>query len=207
VFSGENGGMTALADIDLILASTSVYRRELLARLTTRFRQQAPHVDETAQPGEAPAALAARLATAKARAVGALNLQALIIGSDQVADCAGLILGKPGTGENARRQLRASSGRTVIFHTAICVIDTCSTPAREYLAMDVTRVEFRRLGDEEIERYLARERPYDCAGSFKSEGVGISLFERIQSQDPTALIGLPLIALCQLLREAGIDVV
>ncbi|HEY8012012.1 MAG TPA: Maf family nucleotide pyrophosphatase [Rudaea sp.] len=199
--------MISLADIDLVLASTSAYRRDLLMRLTPKFRQQAPLVDETPHLGELPAALAARLAAAKARAVAAANPDALVVGSDQVADCEGLILGKPGNPKNARLQLRASAGREVVFHTAICLIDTRRSPARETSAVDTTRVAFRRLDEGEIERYLAREKPYDCAGSFKSEGLGISLFERIHSQDPTALIGLPLIALCALLREAGIETV
>lgn len=199
--------MISLADIDLVLASTSAYRRDLLMRLTPKFRQQAPLVDETPHLGELPAALAARLAAAKAHAVAATNPDALILGSDQVAHCEGLILGKPGNPKNARLQLRASAGREVVFHTAICLIDTRRSPGHETSAMDTTRVAFRRLDEGEIERYLAREKPYDCAGSFKSEGLGISLLERIDSQDPTALIGLPLIALCQLLREVGIETV
>ncbi len=199
--------MTALADIDLVLASTSVYRRELLARLGTPFRQQSPQTDETALPGEPPAQLAARLAMAKARAVAATNPDALVIGSDQVADCGGRVLGKPGDAERARQQLRASRGSQVIFHTALCLVDTRHTPAREFHAIDTTSVVFRQLGDEEIERYLSREKPFDCAGSFKSEGLGIALFERIESQDPTALIGLPMIALCRLLREAGVGII
>ena len=197
--------MTALADTSLILASTSAYRRELLARLGVAFRQQSPQVDETAAPGEVPAMLAVRLAAAKARAVAATNPGALVIGSDQVADCAGTVLGKPGDIVRARRQLRASSANRVVFHTAVCLIDARPQPAREFHAIDTTTVVFRDLTDAEIERYLAREQPFDCAGSFKSEGLGIALFERIESQDPTALIGLPLIALCQLLREAGTD--
>lgn len=199
--------MTPLAEIDLVLASTSRYRRELLARLVSRFRQESPQVDETALPGEAPAQLAARLAAAKARAVAARNPNALVIGSDQVADCSGAVLGKPGTIEAARRQLRASSGGIVVFHTAICLIDTRHSPAREFVAVDTTRVLFRTLEDAEIDRYIEREQPLDCAGSFKSEGLGIGLFERVESTDPTALIGLPLIALCGLMRQAGITVI
>ncbi|MFT3792392.1 MAG: Maf family protein [Rudaea sp.] len=198
--------MTALADVDLVLASTSAYRRELLARLGAPFRRQSPLSDETALPDEPPDRLAARLAATKARAVAAGNANALVIGSDQVADCDGRILGKPGDLGNARRQLRASSGRRVVFHTAICLIDTRVAPAREFHALDTTTVAFRRLDEAETERYLAREQPFDCAGSFKSEGLGIALFERIESHDPTALIGLPLIALCRLLREAGISI-
>jgi septum formation protein len=198
--------MNALDGIDLILASTSIYRRELLARLGVPFRQQSPRTDETALASEAPVALASRLAVAKAHAVAAANAQALVIGSDQVADCAGHILGKPGSLDNARRQLRACSGRRVQFHTAVCLIDTRHSPAREFHAVDTTTVVFRTLDNEEIERYLTRELPFDCAASFKSEGLGIALFERIEAQDPTALIGLPLIALCRLLREAGVDI-
>jgi septum formation protein len=196
---------TALSDIDLVLASTSTYRRQLLDRLGAATRQVAPQVDETPQSGELPPALARRLACAKARALARENPGALIIGSDQVADCASKILGKPGDAGNARAQLRASSGRVVTFHTAVCLIDTRAAMAIERVAVDTTRVAFRTLSDEEIARYVDRERPFDCAGSFKSEGLGITLFERIESNDPTALIGLPLIALCRLLREAGVD--
>jgi septum formation protein len=196
--------VTRLADIDLILASTSMYRRDLLARLGAPFRQQAPDVDETAHPGETPLQLAVRLAGAKARAVAAAHAHALVIGSDQVADCDGRILGKPGDRANARRQLAASSGRSVVFHTAVCVIDTRPQPPAQFHAVDRTTVVFRALAAAEIERYLAREAPFDCAGSFKAEALGIALFERIETRDPTALIGLPLIALCRLLREAGI---
>lgn len=199
--------MTALADTDLVLASTSIYRRELLTRLGAPFRQQSPQVDETAQPGETPTRLATRLAAAKARAVAALNPGAVVIGSDQVADCVGRILGKPGDIDRARAQLRASSGNRVVFHTAVCVIDTRHAPAREFHAIDTTAVAFRHLDDTEIERYLTREKPFDCAGSFKSESLGIALFAKIESQDPTALVGLPLIALCRLLREARIEIV
>lgn len=196
--------MTALADIDLVLASTSVYRRELLARLGAPFRQQSPQTDETPLPGEAPAQLAGRLAAAKARTVAAQCPGALVIGSDQVADCGGRVLGKPGDLDRARAQLRASSGNRVVFHTAICLVDARRAPAREFHAVDTTTVVFRHLSEEEIERYLSRERPFDCAGSFKSEGLGIALFDRIETQDPTALIGLPMIALCRVLREAGV---
>ena len=196
---------TPLSDIDLVLASTSTYRRQLLARLGVAARQAAPQVDETPEPGELPAALARRLACAKARALAHVNPGALIIGSDQVADCAGETLGKPGDADNARVQLRASSGRVVTFHTAVCLIDTRAAEAIERVAIDTTRVAFRTLSDEEIARYVDRERPFDCAGSFKSEGLGVTLFESIESNDPTALIGLPLIALCRLLREASVD--
>jgi septum formation protein len=196
--------MTPLAAVDLVLASTSRYRRELLTRITSRVRQIAPDVDETPLPHEAPAALATRLAAAKARAVAAKCPGAVVIGSDQVADLSATILGKPGTAEHAHAQLAACSGHEVVFHTAIHLLDTRAEPAREYAATDTTRVHFRTLGAEEIARYIERESPLDCAGSFKSEGLGVGLFERIACEDPTALIGLPLIALCRLLRQAGI---
>jgi septum formation protein len=188
---------------DLVLASTSRYRRELLARLVADFRIVSPDVDEAALPGEAPAALAARLAEAKALAVAKTCAQAVVIGSDQVAELDGRALGKPGTRERALAELEASSGRTVVFHTAVCVADTRKTPPLTAAAADVTRVVFRTLSSQEIARYVDREQPLDCAGSFKSEGAGIALFERIETTDPTALIGLPLIALARLLRAAG----
>jgi septum formation protein len=194
--------MTRLADVDLVLASTSRYRRELLARLTPAFRTFAPNVDETRRDGEPPAALADRLASAKAHAVGANCPNALIIGSDQVAELDGRTLGKPGSVEAACAQLAASSGRRVTFHTALCLLDTRS--GHSGTAVDITHVVFRHLDGAEIARYVDAERPLDCAGSFKAEGLGISLFERIESSDPTALIGLPLIALTHLLRNAGI---
>jgi septum formation protein len=194
--------MTRLPDGDLVLASTSRYRRELLARLTLAFRIVAPDVDETRRDGEPPAALADRLALAKAHAVGANCPNALIIGSDQVAELDGRALGKPGSVEVACAQLAASSGRRVTFHTALCLLDTRS--GRSGTAVDITHVVFRHLDAAEIARYVDAERPLDCAGSFKAEGLGISLFERIESSDPTALIGLPLIALAHLLRNAGI---
>lgn len=193
-----------LERIDLVLASTSRYRRELLARIAPHFRVVASQVDETARPNESPAMLATRLAEAKARAVAAHCPGALVIGSDQVAALDGQILGKPGNAENARAQLAACSGRDVVFHTAICLLDTRPNPCRVCAETDTTRVRFRTLGVEEIAGYVTRESPLDCAGSFKSEGLGIALFERIESSDPTALIGLPLIALCRLLREAGV---
>jgi len=199
--------MTPLASVDLVLASTSRYRRELLARVAPRSRQLAPDVDEVPLPGETPNALAERLAQAKAHAVAAQCPGALVIGSDQVADLAGQILGKPGSVENARAQLAACAGREVVFHTAICLVDARIEPARVYTDMDTTRVHFRALDGAEIERYVKRESPLDCAGSFKAEGLGIALFERIESVDPTALIGLPLIALCRLLRAAGVTIV
>ena len=187
-----------------ILASTSRYRAELIGRLLGEVERRAPGVDETALPGESPAERACRLAAAKAAAVAAGLTDALVIGSDQVAELDGQMLDKPGSAERARAQLRASSGRQVRFHTAVCVIDTRS--GSERLHLDLTTVAFRPLHDDEIARYVERERPLDCAGSFKCEGLGIGLFERIDSSDPTALIGLPLIALARMLRECGVPV-
>ncbi|APG06692.1 septum formation protein Maf [Luteibacter rhizovicinus DSM 16549] len=185
----------------VILASTSAYRASLLRRLLDRFEQASPGTDEDPLPGEAPASRAARLAEAKARAVAVLRPGCVVIGSDQVADLDGTVLDKPGTVHAAHKQLSASSGREVVFHTAVCVIDTAGVAA---LHVDETRVHFRPLSPLDIERYIERERPLDCAGSFKCEGLGIALFERIVNEDPTALIGLPLIATCRLLRDAGI---
>ena len=200
-----NGATSSmLADIDLVLASTSRYRRELLARLTPTFRVLAPDIDETASAGEAPATLAKRLASAKAHAIAALCPNALVIGSDQVAELYARPLGKPGNAEAACAQLAAVSGRSVEFHTAVCLVDTRSAMHGEHVAIDTTRVIFRRLGADEIARYIAAEQPFDCAGSFKAEGLGIALFEHIESRDPTALIGLPLIALARLLRAVGV---
>jgi len=196
--------MTPVAGIDLVLASTSRYRRELLARIAPAFRTIAPAVDETPRTGETPVALACRLAEAKARAVAADCPGALVIGSDQVADLDGQPIGKPGTIAAARAQLGAASGRVLVFHTALCVVDTRSATPRAHAECDTTRVAFRELSDDEIARYVAAEQPLDCAGSFKAEGLGISLFERIDNSDPSALIGLPLIALARLLRAAGV---
>ena len=188
----------------IVLASTSRYRAELLHRLLDDFEQIAPDVDEQPLSGEAPAARAARLAAAKATAVSAKHRDAVVIGSDQVAALGDAILHKPGSRDNAHEQLRASSGNVVHFHTGLCVCDGCDGRLQSYT--DETRVVFRTLSDEEIRRYLAREHPLDCAGSFKSEGAGIALFERIESADPTALVGLPLIALARLLRASNIPV-
>jgi 7-methyl-GTP pyrophosphatase len=185
----------------IVLASTSRYRRELLSRLVADFDVVAPNVDETPKTNETPPALAARLAEAKARAVATGRTDALVIGSDQVAELDGRPIGKPGTPERARSQLAASAGRTIVFHTAVCVVDTRS--ATVDAAIDRTEVVFRPLSADAIARYVARENPVDAAGSFKAEGLGIALFERIESTDPTALIGLPLIALARLLRAAG----
>ncbi|KAA2285632.1 Maf family protein [Arenimonas fontis] len=185
----------------LILASTSPYRRQLLARLRLPFDCDRPDADETPLPGEAPAALARRLASAKAEAVAGRHPDAWIVGSDQVAELDGRAIGKPGGADAAFAQLRAASGRQVRFHTAFCLLRAGGHDRFEHC--DLTEVRFRALADDEILRYLAAEQPYDCAGSFKSEGLGISLFAAIRSEDPTALIGLPLIALTGALREAG----
>ncbi|MDI4632493.1 septum formation inhibitor Maf [Pelomonas sp. V22] len=187
----------------LILASTSRYRRELLERLRIAFTVQSPEVDETPLPGEAPAAMAVRLALAKARAVAALHPEAVVIGSDQVADLDGQPIGKPGTHERAVAQLQAMRGKQIVFQTAVAVVCQSRGFAGQDLAPVVVR--FRDLTDAEIETYLRAEQPYDCAGSAKSEGLGISLLSAIESDDPTALIGLPLIRTCALLREAGIN--
>ena len=195
---------TANGTRTLVLGSTSRYRRALLVRLGLPFIVDPPDVDEAALPGETPAQTALRLAEAKARAVAARHADALVIGSDQVADCAGQAVGKPGTRDAAVAQLQALSGRTVVFHTGLALVDAASGRCRTAL-VDVAST-FRPLGSEEIDAYLDREAPFDCAGSVKSEGLGIALFDRIASDDPTALIGLPLIALCRLLREEGVDV-
>jgi len=187
----------------LILGSTSRYRRELLERLRLPFTCVAPQVDETPQPGETPAALALRLALAKARAVAALHPQAVVIGSDQVADLHGQPVGKPGNHERAVAQLRLMSGQQVVFQTAVAVVCNASGFAETALAQ--VTVQFRALSDTEIELYLRLDQPYDCAGSAKSEALGVALLAAIHSDDPTALIGLPLIRTSQLLRRAGID--
>ena len=186
----------------LVLGSTSRYRRELLQRLGLPFTVAAPDVDETPLQGEAPRALALRLALAKAHAVAAQHPDAVVIGSDQVADLAGQPLGKPGDHARATAQLQRMRGHTVVFHTAVAVVCHASGFVQTDLAP--VRVRFRELSDAEIERYLRAEQPYDCAGSAKSEGLGISLLEAIDSDDPTALIGLPLIRTCRLLRAAGL---
>ena len=187
----------------LILGSTSRYRRELLERLRLPFTVCAPDVDETPLPGEAPAALASRLALAKAQAVARQFPDAVVIGSDQVADLNGQSIGKPGAHERAVEQLRAMRGQSVVFQTAVAVVCAVSGFVRQDLAP--VRVRFRDLSDAEIESYLRAETPYDCAGSAKSEGLGISLLSAIESDDPTALVGLPLIRTSAMLREAGID--
>ncbi|MEJ6005806.1 Maf family nucleotide pyrophosphatase [Paucibacter sp. AS339] len=187
----------------LILGSTSRYRRELLERLRLPFEVCAPNVDETPLAQEAPAEVARRLALAKAQAIAKQHPQAIVIGSDQVADLNGTSLGKPGNHERAVLQLQAMSGQTVVFHTALAVVCAESGFVAEDTA--VIRTRFRTLSAAEIESYLLAEQPYDCAGSAKSEGLGISLLEAIESDDPTALIGLPLIRTCEMLRRAGLD--
>ncbi len=187
----------------LILASTSRYRRELLERLRLPFEQQSPEVDETPLPGEAPAVLATRLSLAKAQAVARLHPQAIVIGSDQVADLNGESIGKPGTHERACEQLRRMSGHRIVFQTGVAVVCEATGFSQQDLAP--VHVVFRNLSEAEIESYLRAEQPYDCAGSAKSEGLGISLLAAIESDDPTALIGLPLIRTSQLLRAAGLD--
>jgi septum formation protein len=185
----------------LILASTSRYRRELLSRLGLSFETRAPAVPEEAIEGEAPAAMASRLALAKARAIDAPD--SLVIGSDQVASLDGRLLRKPGDAATALKQLRACQGRTVIFDTAVAIVDTRTGAALEHV--DRTEVRFASLGTAALQRYVQLEQPLDCAGSFKSEGLGVALFERIESSDPTALIGLPLIFVARALRELGAD--
>ena len=186
----------------VVLGSTSRYRRELMERLRLPFSVSAPNVDETPWPDESPRDLAVRLALAKAKAVAAQHPGAVVIGSDQVADLAGQALGKPGEHARAVAQLRQMRGKTVIFQTALAVV--CLDSGFEAVDLAAVRVVFRDLSDEEIESYLQAEQPYDCAGSAKSEGLGIALLESIDNDDPTALIGLPLIRTARLLRQAGV---
>ena len=188
----------------LILASTSPYRRELLERLAVTFETVSPEVDEIHNPVETAESLVMRLSESKARAGAIGRTNALVIGSDQVAVCDNEILGKPGNHENACQQLNRLSGRRVSFYTGLCLYDTKTTGTRvDLIPFHVT---FRSLSEAQIERYLHTEQPYNCAGSFKSEGLGISLFESMQGEDPSALIGLPLIRLVTWLNEAGISV-
>ena len=196
--------MPPVAPLPLILASTSRYRAELLRRLQMPFEIVAPRVDESALAGESPAALALRLAVAKARAVAALRPDAVVIGSDQVADLDGEPIGKPGDHARATAQLRRLSGQAVRFHTGVAVVHGAA--GFEQAETAIAAVRFRQLNDAEIERYLLREQPYDCAGSARCEALGIALLERIDSDDPTTLIGLPLMRTHRLLRLAGIDV-
>ena len=186
----------------LILGSTSRYRKELLSRLQIPFETAAPDVDETPHNNESPKDLALRLALAKARAVALKHPEAVVIGSDQVADLEGAPLGKPGNHTNATLQLQRMRGKTVIFQTALSVV--CIATGYERTDLAEVKVKFRDLSDAEIESYLRAEEPYDCAGSAKSEGLGIVLLDAIENDDPTALIGLPLIRTCQMLREAGV---
>ena len=188
----------------IVLASTSRYRRELLQRLQIPFSTANPNLEEAALAGELPEAMATRLATAKALAVATGHPDAVIIGCDQVAVSGGKIVGKPGNHENAVRQLQALSGRDAVFYTALCVHDAASN--RTSTRVVPCRVKFRVLDDAVIQRYLEREQPYDCAGSAKSEGLGIALIERMEGEDPNALVGLPLIALVDLLGEHGVHI-
>jgi septum formation protein len=198
--------MTPNAFPRLILGSTSRYRRELLARLGLPFEVQSPDVDESPLSGETPPDLALRLALAKAQAVAAMASKdddVVVIGSDQVAGLAGQPLGKPGTHDKAVAQLTAMRGQTVVFHTAVAVVRL--TTGFSQTLMDTTRVQMGHYSDQDIETYLRCEQPYDCAGSAKVEGLGIVLLDRIESDDPTALIGLPLIPTTRMLRQAGLD--
>lgn len=188
----------------LVLGSTSRYRAELLSRLKLPFEVAAPQVDESAAAGEPPQELARRLALEKARAVARRFPQAVVIGADQVADLAGEPLGKPGSHERATDQLRLMRGKTVVFQTAVAVV--CAETGFEQLELAPVKVRFRELSDPEIEAYLQAEQPYDCAGSARSEGLGIALLDSIESDDPTALVGLPLIRTCRMLRAAGVKV-
>lgn len=189
----------------LVLASTSSYRRELLLRLKIPFQVFSPGIDESPRAGEAPRDTALRLSREKALAARDQFPDALIIGSDQVAVLDGIQLGKPGNRENAQRQLRSASGREVVFHTAVSLVN--ARTARVQSEVIAVTVRFRRLSDDLIQRYLDKEQPYDCAGSARSEGVGIALCERIESRDPTALIGLPLITVVSMLEKEGFSVV
>ncbi|MGJ8522896.1 7-methyl-GTP pyrophosphatase [Carnimonas sp. R-84981] len=187
----------------LVLASSSPYRRALLERLQLPFTSASPDIDESARPHETPAALAERLAIEKARAVAASHSDTIVIGSDQVCAIDDAVLGKPGSVANACAQLARFSGRSVDFYTGLCVINTAS--GGEKVAVERSTVTFRTLSDAQITAYVEREQPLDCAGAFRMEGLGIALFERIEGDDPNTLIGLPLIRLCQLLGELGID--
>lgn len=188
-------------DVPLILASSSRYRRELLSRLALPFDVVSPEVDESPLADETPARLTARLAAAKVRAVAATHSPALIVGSDQAAEVAGVALSKPADYDHAVRQLERLSGNRVRFYTAVCLLDT--TTNQQQLQVVPFDVVFRRLQRREIERYLEHEQPYDCTGSFRSEGLGVALTERLDGDDPSALIGLPLIRLCRMLALAG----
>jgi septum formation protein len=194
-----------MAERPLILASSSVYRRGLLERLRLPFTSVAPVIDEVPHAGEPPVATALRLALEKAQAVAVQQPHALIIGSDQVAELEGMALGKPGNHENAVRQLRAMSAKRVVFHTALCLLDASS--GRQQLEMVPSTVQFRELKAAQIERYLRREQPYDCAGSAKIESLGVALVQNIDSDDPTAIIGLPLMTLITMLQHEQVYVI
>jgi len=194
-----------MSNYTLILASSSIYRRELLTRLCIPFTVESPDVDETPLPQESPAQTALRLAQAKARKVGQRHQNALIIGCDQVAVLDGLQLGKPLIHDVAMNQLRMMQGRTVVFHSAICIYN--SQTSNLQTAIVPYEVKFRQLDDTEIERYLLKEQPYHCAGSAKSEGLGIALIEHMRGDDPNALIGLPLITLINMLKQEGVNVI
>lgn len=196
--------MHSAAAVELVLASTSPFRQELLAKLGLPFVTASPHTDETPLANEAPRAMVMRLAEAKAQAVADAHPRALIIGSDQVACIDGEVLGKPGNRERASEQLQRASGREVLFHTGICLLRAADGEAQVWCE-DFT-VRFRRLTPAQIGGYLEREQPFGCAGSFKSEGLGIALFERLEGADPNALIGLPLIRLVDMLGHFGVDV-
>lgn len=189
---------------ELVLASTSRYRRELLARLGVRFKSAAPQCDETPLTGETPSETALRLSAWKAKSLEKRYAGALIIGSDQVASAGGVRLGKPGNHDNAARQLLSLSGKSADFHTAVSLLDCRKSDLQSRVVL--CRVQFRALDEKRIEAYLRREQPYDCAASAKAEGLGIALIERIDTEDPTSLIGLPLIALTGMLERAGLPV-
>lgn len=188
---------------NLLLASTSPYRPRLLERLGLPFAVESPQVDEQLRPGEEPAVRALRLARSKAAAVAARHPQSWVLGSDQVADCGGTVLEKPGNAARCRSQLRAESGRVVRFHTAAVLMRADPASVQEHL--DLTTVRFRPLSDAEIARYVELEAPWDCAGAFRSEGLGAALFESIDTRDPSALVGLPLIWVAAALRACGLD--
>jgi MAF protein len=187
----------------LVLASTSPFRRTLLERLGVPFSTAAPNTDETRRPGEKPQELVVRLAEAKARAVAENKPDALIVGSDQVACIDGTVLGKPGDRARAIAQLTLASGREVVFYTGLCLLNTAT--GRAQVHCEPFRVHFRQLSSAQIQGYVDREQPFDCAGSFKSEGLGIALFERLVGDDPNTLVGLPLIRLVTMLESEGIE--
>ncbi|THB69356.1 MAG: septum formation inhibitor Maf [Gammaproteobacteria bacterium] len=188
----------------IILGSSSPYRRELLQKLHIDFTSQPPEIDETADETESATELTSRLALLKAKRIAETNPDALIIGSDQVAVLDGRIIGKPITFDNAKKQLQAASGKTVEFITALCLLNSKNNTVQEETS--VFKVHFRNLTDSEIESYLHMEKPFNCAGSFKSEGLGIALFSKLEGNDPNSLIGLPLIILCRMLKNAGVDI-